>query len=486
MANKKVILSNGAGKNQISPTVSGNDSFYIDDTTDTLVAKSGSLAALQIGSSGGILSASNGVVTNITGTSGSMLVANGSTWTSATSTIPVGAAGGDLTGSYPSPQVKSVANITAGTLGVANGGTNKTTLATGGILTGSSNGVGVLDPSSYSVYANDAMIYHDGINWGLKYPYVSFEALTDTGPGTTNWTKPAGAKMIRVHLQAGGGGGSSGWLRNSTAQNVVGGGGGGSGGYSEVWFNVSDLADGATIPYYVGNGGAGGYRDTNNGTAAAGDGERTAFGVSGSTDTPSATNAKFFAQASGGKAGTNTNVLATGGAGGFGNITNGTAGGSLATFAATPSAGTSNHIGSAGGGAGGGVSSTASARAGSNGGYSGDLFLSTGTIAGGTGGPNGINTNATNGGDGVAGAYYNLGEAGVSGFSLPTSVFGSGAGGGGATGGGTPGQAGIGGSSPNGGGGGGGGGAGYSNGSDGYVTSGGSGGSGWIVIITYF
>lgn len=480
MANKKVILSNGAGKNQISPTVSGNDSFYIDDTTDTLVVKSGSLAVLQIGSSGGILSASNGVVTNITGASGSMLVANGSVWTSVASTIPVGAAGGDLTGSYPVPQVKSVANVTAGTLAVANGGTNKNTLLVNDVLTGSSAGVG---PVAGTI-AHDVVIYHNGSSWTYsdRRPSEIIEGNT-TGAGT--WTKPAGARLIKVYLQAAGGGGSSGWLRNSTANNVVGGGGGGSGGYSEVWFNVSNLADGATIPYYVGNGGAGGFRNTNNGTTAGGDGERTAFGVSGSSDIPTATNAKFFAQASGGKAGTNTNTVATGGAGGFGNISNGTAGGSLASFSATPSAGTVNSKGASGGGAGGGVSSTASVRDGASGGASGELYINIGNYV--NGGDAGIGALNTNGGSGGSGNNYNffptlvtINDTGGSNMFL-----GSGGGGGGASGGTTPAYGGIGGSGGIGAGGGGGG-AGFSNNVDGNFCQGGDGGQGFIIIITYF
>jgi hypothetical protein len=475
MANKKIIVSSGNGKRQTVPTISGTESLYIDDTTDTLVAKSGSLAALQVGSSGGILSASNGTVTVITGTSGSMLVANGSTWTSATSRIPVGAAGGDLTGSYPAPQVKSISNVTAGTLAVANGGTAKTTLTSGGILTGSASGVGTI-PNTAGTYDTFSILKHNGTNWYMTD--VSRKNFYEAYVGSYTWTKPAGARKIKVIMIGGGGGGSSGWLRNLTSQSVVGGGGGGSGGYSEVWFNVSNLADGATIPFYVGAGGSGGFRDVSNGATAGGSGERTAFGVSGSADTPTASNIKFFAQATGGSGGTNTNTVATGGSGGYGNIANGTAGGSLASAGVTPSAGTNNSKGPAGGGAGGGVSSTASVRSGSNGGDAGEIYALT-AAAGGTGGAGALNTSATNGSSGF-GLYISTG------FRSTSYTIGTGAGGGGASGGATPGQAGIGGFAGYAGAGGGGGGAGYSNGSDGYYCYGGDGYSGYIAIITYY
>jgi hypothetical protein len=470
MANKKILVSSGNGKRQTVPTLSGTSSLYFDDATNTLVAKSGSIATLQVGDNSGIITAVNGVVTNVpVGSSGSVLFYNGSSWATGVASNPSGSAGGDLTGSYPSPQVKSLSNVTSGTLGVAYGGTNKTTLTSGAILTGSSAGIGTISTGQHN-----AVVKVSGSSWTIAGTRI-IDVSAYFSAGST-WTKPEGARFIRVIIQGAGGGGSSGWLRNSTAQSVAGGGGGGSGGLTELIINVKDLADGATIPVYAGIGGAAGIRDVNNGATAGGDGERSAFGVSGALDTPTASNAKYFAQATGGKGGTNTNTVATGGAGGYGLKANGVAGGSLASAASTPTAGSNNNIGSAAGGAGGGVTTTTSGRNGATGGNAGAAYL-TSSLAGGLAGLAASNTNAT---DGDPGNFSSQ----TSGFTSDIYYLSSGGAGGGASYGATPGWPGWGGNSFYGGGGGGGA-AGYSNGSEGYYTAGGYGGDGYVVVISY-
>lgn len=470
MANKKILVSSGNGKRQTVPTISSTSSLYFDDATNTLVAKSGSISTLQVGDNSGIITAVNGVVTNVpVGSSGSVLFYNGSSWTTGVASNPSGSAGGDLTGSYPSPQVKSLSNVTSGTLGVAYGGTNKTTLESGSLLTGSSTGIGVISTGEHN-----AIIEVVGSAWTVSSTRI-LDVSGFFGAGST-WTKPDGARFIRVIIQGAGGGGSSGWLRSSTAQNVVGGGGGGSGGLTELVINVKDLADGATIPVYAGMGGAAGIRDVNAGATAGGDGERSAFGVSGALDTPTATNAKYFAQATGGKGGTNSNTVATGGAGGIGLKTNGTAGGSLASFGATPSSGPTNNLGPAGGGAGGGVSSTGSGRAGANGGSAATAYF-TGSITGGLGSVAAVNTYADDG------QMSNSIEH-TSGFLASIYYFASGGGGGGVSYGATPSYSGFGGNGIYGAGGGGGG-AGFSNNSDGLYTAGGYGGDGYVIVISY-
>lgn len=166
-----------------------------------------------------------------------------------------------------------------------------------------------------------------------------FDVFTANG----TWTKPDGAKKVRVVLIAGGQGGASG--RRGAAGTVrCGGGGGAGGGLTQVELDPADLP--AQVPVTVGAGGTGGAAvtadDTNGnpGTAGSfsqfGSGTTTAVAVTGT------------APAGG------TAVNGTGGTGGAG-TSNGCAGGAASTTGATGGAGTSGAGGGGGGGAGGGI-----------------------------------------------------------------------------------------------------------------------------------
>lgn len=65
-----------------------------------------------------------------------MSITVGGAFVEGAGTQPTGNAGGDLGTTYPNPTVVSVANVTTGTLAVANGGTGKTTLTAHGVLLG--------------------------------------------------------------------------------------------------------------------------------------------------------------------------------------------------------------------------------------------------------------------------------------------------------------------------------------------------------------
>lgn len=77
-----------------------------------------------------------------------------------------------------------------------------------------------------------------------------------TAAGAQVWTKPAGAKLVKVFLIGGGGGGGSGARSGTGATTLSGGGGGGPGGVSLVLLRAAQLA--ATENLVVGAGGAGG------------------------------------------------------------------------------------------------------------------------------------------------------------------------------------------------------------------------------------
>ena len=96
--------------------------------------------------------------------------------------------------------------------------------------------------------------------------------IGDTTGSQDYWTKPTGARRVKVQMIDGGGSGSSG--RN--AATATGGGGGGGGGYCEAEFIASQLP--AEVPLQVGKGGASqGDFDGQTGNA----GTRSFFGNAG-------------------------------------------------------------------------------------------------------------------------------------------------------------------------------------------------------------
>lgn len=130
-------------------------------------------------------------------------------------------------------------------------------------------------------------------------------------PGTSTWTKPANAKMVRLLMYgAGGGGGSGGSLPFGQSTGRSGGGGGGAGGRVEMWLPASVL--GATETVTVGARGTGGAGVGDGGSGANGNaGTRGGDSIFGGTG-------KSFLPGTGGFL---PRLVAKGGAGGAGGTT---------------------------------------------------------------------------------------------------------------------------------------------------------------------
>jgi hypothetical protein len=275
---------------------------------------------------------------------------------------------------------------------------------------------------------------------------------TYTTAGSTTWTKPIWAKMVKIILIGGGGGGGSG-SRYATSSARGGGAGGGGAGTVSAIVPASYLSDTETV--VVGAGGTGGASqtvDTNNGNV----------GNNGTSSTFSIYAAGF------------------GVGGGFGRTTNADGGSSRGTTtmesvvgtnggaanSATASAGTASaNITSTGGGGGGGQAAAATASvSGGAGGLIRAPGASTGLIAtdqsgatGGTSGGNGSNSVGVTIIDrivatGAGGGGYATGQATGAGGN---GIYGSGGGGGAAS-------------------------------DNGYASgAGGNGGDGWVRVISW-
>jgi hypothetical protein len=269
---------------------------------------------------------------------------------------------------------------------------------------------------------------------------------------TGTWSKPTGARAIRIIAFGGGGGGGGG--AKGTNVSFAGGGGGGSGAAMVDWtFHADEIA--SSVSYTNGIGGAGGSSQTTNDTVGltASNGGNTLFG-----------GYVFASGGTGGQGGTNTGSSSTAAAAtAMFAGSNGGAGGVVSSPPAAASI--SGRPGGSGGGGGGGSIRPASGSTITNAGAaSGVIYTATvlSAVAGGD------LTTHPNGYDGA-------------GWTISQSIIPRGATGGG---GGTAGSSGI-GSGGQGGwpGGGGGGGSGSLN--AGNSGSGGKGGDGVIVVITH-
>ena len=235
-----------------------------------------------------------------------------------------------------------------------------------------------------------------------------------TTPGAFTWTKPVGAKKVKIELVGGGGGGGSG-TKQATISNRFGGGGGSSATVSVYEFDESSFPNSpAVVSGVVGSGGLGG-------AARTVDGQNGLSGDAG--------NDTIFAnvRASGGNLGSGGTT--TGGAGGIVKTTGVFAGAQGGNSSVTTTAGNGGAaVYTSAAGAGGGIdAATNTPRSGGTGGTVLSSLIASAAI-GTAGDAHGYITTLGFGGGGGTAALTGVAQSGGNG-----GLYGGGGGGGGAT-----------------------------------------------------
>ena len=264
---QKPYLVNNGTADTITVKVSGQTGIAVPASTSMLLYNNGTDVVVAFNRVVG------DVVGNLTGTASNATVLQTARTIAISGNVTGTATSFDGSGNISIPVTAiDAGGITAGTLGVARGGTAASTLTAENVIIG--NGTSAVKFVAPGTSGN--VLTSNGSAWLSQAIAAGGDYVQQVYTSPATWTKPASVKAVKVTVVGGGGGGQG--ARSGPDANPLSGRGGAGGGMSVEYLDAPAIPGPVSVT--VGGGGSGGPAPApDNRVSSAGSGGSSSFGA---------------------------------------------------------------------------------------------------------------------------------------------------------------------------------------------------------------